>query len=224
MLLKKRQRFDDVKLDGEADKTSVFVDLQAIVRVSQEITREHFLQNTIDNLMKLLLENTNAVKGYFLVESNNQLMIVSKATKKDTVESHEILENLDVFDDIAQSVVFYVIRTRKTIVLDDASKDAMFAYNTYIKTEQPHSILCVPVAHQEKLNGILYLENPDLKSAFAPKLVENLNLLLSLVSPDLENKMLHDAIDRMKEEHHVSQKKLEKRIQVLEQELESRIV
>ena len=131
---------------------------------------------------------------------------------------------LEEFEEIAHSIVFYVIRTRRKIVLDDASKDNMFAYNRYIKDKQPKSILCYPIISHDKLNGILYLENTTVDRVFSPRLVEMLTLLISQVSNSIENSLLRENTARLSAEMDGSRKELEKRIQVLEQELQSRIV
>ncbi len=225
MLLIKRQRFDDVvEIAKDSSKVSIFSDLSTIVKASQEISAEIVLEKMIDKLLTMLLENTNAQKGFFLIEDDNHLKIITEGIKKKRIKIIQHSVPLEQFERIAQSVVFYVIRTRKHIVLDDASKDGMFAYNRYIKETNPKSILCIPVINHGKLNGILYLENTRSARSFSPKLVELLNLLISQVSISIENSMLYSSMSGLMGELNTSKEKLEKRIQILEQELESKIV
>jgi GAF domain-containing protein len=108
--------------------------------------------------------------------------------------------------------------------LDDASKDSMFSYNKYIKDNKPKSILCLPVLNHDKLYGILYLENATIARAFPPKLVKNLNLLIAQVSISIENAMLNENIAALSKELELSKRKLEKRIKLLELELQSKII
>lgn len=129
---------------------------------------------------------------------------------------------LEEFEQIAQSVVFYVIRRRKLVVLDEAAKDSMFAYNKYIRENKPKSILCIPVINRGKLSGIIYLENSSTVRAFTPRQVELLTLLISQVSISIENCMLYTNLAEITDQLSSSKTKLEKRIQILEQELASR--
>jgi predicted ATPase/GAF domain-containing protein len=225
-LLKKRQRFDDdSNVKDLSDDNSIFSELSALVKISQEIADEKVLQNLIEKLLSVLIENTNANKGYFLLEQDSHLKIVAEVKQtEETLNIRQLSVLVEDFHDIAHSVVFYVIRTRRSMVLDDASMDNMFSYNSYIKEKQPKSILCHPIINHDKLNGILYLENPDVSGAFSPKMVEMLTLLISQVSISIENSLLTEKSTRLSAELETSRRSLEKRIQVLEQELQSRIV
>ena len=225
MLLQKRRRYDDlVKSADDPNKIALFTNLSTIIKASQEISEKTALEKIIEKLMLMLLENTNALKSYFLLENDNQINIIMEGVKKDSIKFKQFSTPLEEFEEIAQSVVFYTIRTRKLIVLNDASKDGMFAYNSYIKKTGLKSILCVPFISHKKLIAILYLENTDSSGVFSPRMVELLTVLLSQVSISIQNALLRTNMVKITKEHNVSRKKLEKRIHLLEQDLESRIV
>jgi GAF domain-containing protein len=145
--------------------------------------------------------------------------VVAEAIKKETIKITPHSIPLEEFEDIAQSVVFYAIRTRKQVVLDDATHDGMFSYSRYIKKNNSKSILCVPVITHDRLIGILYLENTELVKTFSPKLVELLTTLVSHVAVSIENRLLHEDMDRIKQETRSTRERLEQRIQILEQKL-----
>ncbi|MBU3914171.1 GAF domain-containing protein, partial [bacterium] len=219
MLLKKRRRFDDaIKHPDNPEAVSVFTDLSTIVEASQKISKEVTLENKIEILLRMLLEDTTAEKGYFLIEKDNQLKIIAEGLKQNDIKITPLMIPLEEFERIAQSVVFYVIRTRKLISLDDASTDGMFAYNKYIKETNPKSIVCIPMVTNEKLNAILYLENSTSVGAFSPRLVDLLTILLSQVSISIENSLLYRSVLELTNQLNSSKETLEKRIQVLEQE------
>ncbi len=225
-LLKKRQRFDDEEMskDTAGKERSLLYDLSSILAISREIAEENDMQSRIEKLLSVVMENTKAGKGYFLLEMENHLKIVAEVEKAETLNIRQMSVLLGEFEDIAHSVVFYVIRTRRNMVLDDASKNNMFSYNRYIKEKKPKSILCHPIIYHERLNGILYLENRSEPGVFSPKLVEMITLLISQVSISIENSLLIDQTAKISAELKNSKRVLEKRIQVLEQELQSRIV
>jgi GAF domain-containing protein len=53
------------------------------------------------------------------------------------------------------SLINYVTRTLKTLVIDDATAETTFADDPYIIEHQPKSLLCTPIRKQGKLMGIL---------------------------------------------------------------------
>ena len=131
---------------------------------------------------------------------------------------------LDQYPAIAQSVIYYVIRSRKLISLDDARKDGMFAYNEYIKNEKPKSILCLPVLNRNKLSGIVYLENNAIVNAFQAKQTDLIMLLISQIAISLENSLLYANLADVTAELSSSKRKLEQRIKILEEEISSNFI
>ena len=73
----------------------------------------------------------------------------------------------------------YVLRTRQSVILDDAAAQSVFAEDPYICNRQARSILCLPLINQTKLTGVLYVENNLARSVFAPARIAVLKLLAS---------------------------------------------
>ena len=71
------------------------------------------------------------------------------------------------------------LRTRESVILDDAAAQSTFAEDPYIRERQARSILCLPLVSQGKLNGVLYLENNLARGVFAPARNAVLKLLAS---------------------------------------------
>lgn len=220
-LLKKRRRYDDsAELESDKPITHAFTP-ESIIKASQTISKEIVTDKVIEKLLGLLLEKTNAEKSYFLMEKEGQYHIIAEGlTDKDpqvTVQSTA----LDHYADIAQSVIYYVIRTRKTVSLDDATKDGMFSYNDYIRKKHPKSILCIPILSHDKLTGIVYLENSEIVNAFQPRQIDLISLLISQVAISIENSLLYANLAEITEKLSSSKLKLEKRISILEEEIAS---
>ena len=76
-----------------------------------------------------------------------------------------------------ESLVRYVIRTRESIILNDASKSNQFSGDDYLRDGQSKSILCLPLIKQQALAGILLLENALTSHAFTPARIAVLELL-----------------------------------------------
>ena len=69
---------------------------------------------------------------------------------------------------LPESVLYYVLRTRESVILDDAAADSPFAADPYIGQHCARSILCLPLMNQAKLTGALYLENNLTTRVFTP--------------------------------------------------------
>ena len=88
-------------------------------------------------------------------------------------------------------MLHYVLRTRESVILDDAAAQPPFAADPYIQRRQARSILCLPLITQAKLIGVLYLENNLAPRVFAPGRIAVLKLLASQAAIALENTRLY---------------------------------
>jgi PAS domain S-box-containing protein len=98
---------------------------------------------------------------------------------------------------LPQSLVRYVMRTRDTVILDDAASQNLFSADPYLVQHRTRSILCLPLINQGNLIGVLYLENNLAPRVFGPARIVVLKLLASQAAMSLENTRLYrDLADR----------------------------
>jgi transcriptional regulator with GAF, ATPase, and Fis domain len=76
-------------------------------------------------------------------------------------------------------------------VIDNATADDRFSGDPYIAAGSVRSLLCVPVSHQGRLGGILYLENDLTANAFTPQRAELMRILAAQAAISLENARLY---------------------------------
>jgi PAS domain S-box-containing protein len=91
-------------------------------------------------------------------------------------------------------VLHYVIRTRESVILDDALAQNPFSADEYICQKHPRSVLCLPLVKQTKLIGVLYLENNLASHVFTPARISVLELLTSQAAISLENARLYNDL------------------------------
>mgnify|MGYP002776989672 CR=1 FL=1 len=188
------QKFD-AKTTTATTKTNSrfgdFLDLTTFVKSSQAITREIVLENLLSQLIKILLENAGAQKGFLLLLKDDQLFIEASATATDDVVN--VLQSIPVATSgyLPLSVINYVKRSQENLVLNDATVSEPFNADVYIQEFKPKSILCLPILYQSKLQGILYLENNLAVGAFTNSRIEVLHLLCSQAAISLENARLY---------------------------------
>jgi len=98
---------------------------------------------------------------------------------------------------LPESLVRYVMRTRETVMLEDASSQNPFSADPYIVQRRARSILSLPLINQGKLIGILYLENNLTPRVFTPDRVTVLKVLAWQAGISLQNTRLYrDLADR----------------------------
>lgn len=153
------------------------LDLAAVIKASQAISSEIELDRLLDTLLRIVMENAGARRGALLLADGGQLR-VEAAGRVDPPEIQLLAGTpLAESDFLAPSVVRYVERTRQDVVIDDATREALFANDPYIQRRRPHAILATPLLNQGQLIGVLYLENKLSVGAFTPARVEMVQLL-----------------------------------------------
>lgn len=184
-------------------RSSQVLDFNSVMKASQAISGEIVFEKLLNNLMTILMENGGAQKGYLLLGSNDELSIKAEGT----LGKHEFvalrttpITTLEPHTTLALSVVNYVIRTHKSVVLNDAANEIEFMRDAYITAHQPKSILCTPLLNQGKLDGLLYLENNLTPGAFTPDRIEALTLLSVQAAISIENATLYTTLERKVDE------------------------
>ncbi|MEG3931865.1 MULTISPECIES: AAA family ATPase [unclassified Microcoleus] len=167
------------------------LDIGTFIKASQAITSEIFLDKLLARLIKIFLENAAAQKAVLMLYKDDNLLIQAACTAEQNQAA--VLQSLlvEISQDLPVSIVNYVARTQKDLVLNNAASDGLFTADPYVVSRQPKSIICNPVIYQGQLTGILYLENNLAAGAFSPERLEVLKLLTSQVAIALENARLY---------------------------------
>jgi len=170
------------------------LDITTVIKASQAISGEILLDKLLSSLMKILIENAGAQKGYLILEYHGQLLIEAAGN----IDSEEVtvLQSIPVANSqvVSQAIVNYVARTKDSVVLDDATREGNFTHDAYIRDNQPKSILCVPLINQGQLVSIVYLENNSTTGVFTPERVELLKLLSGQAAISIQNSKLFTEV------------------------------
>jgi len=172
------------------------LDLATVIKVSQAVSGELVLEKLIDRLMRAAIEHAGAERGLLIVPRGDVLQTEAEAT---TSREDVIVHRGDGAHttELPESLVRYVMRTQDTVILEDASSQNSFSADPYMVHGRVRSILCLPLANQAKLIGILYLENNLTPHVFTPDRVTVLKVLASQAAISLENTRLYrDLEDR----------------------------
>ena len=181
-----------IQTSRSSSSVSDTLDFASILKATQALSSEIQLEELISTLLQIVIENAGAEKAalIFLKEDDN-LSLEAIATKDSGVTHLSI--PYETSRDIPHTVINYVKRSLKTVVLDNATVENNFITDEYLIQQQPKSLLCTPILNQRKLIGLLYLDNKLIKGAFTRERLEVINLLCTQAAISLENARLYKA-------------------------------
>ncbi|UCH95974.1 MAG: AAA family ATPase, partial [Candidatus Aminicenantes bacterium] len=194
-----------LKEKSQTETSPQIFDLMAFIKTSHTLSGEIFLEKLLKKMMGIVLENAGAEKGIFLLGKKGRLVIETMGIVTDsgkTMIPSVSLEELGaggLSTMLSETIVEYVSRTRETVILSDASHEERFAHDSYINTQKPKSVLCMPLLHQDNLTGILYLENNLTCGAFTGGRVQILDLLSYQIAISIENARIHERLGKLVE-------------------------
>jgi PAS domain S-box-containing protein len=167
------------------------LDLATVIKVSQAVSGEVVLGNLIDTVMRTAMAQAGAERALLILLHGLEARIEAEATtSRDTVGVH--LRDEPVTDALLPiSLLQYVLRTRESVILDDAMAQSPFGEDSYIRQRRVRSVLCMPLLNQAKLIGVLYLENNLTPHIFAPAQITVLKLIAAQAAISLENTRLY---------------------------------
>ncbi|MEG4858350.1 AAA family ATPase [Microcoleus sp. K1-B6] len=170
------------------------LDIAAVMKASQAISGEIMLDKLLSSLMKILMENAGAQRGYLILLSQGQLFIEAEGKIDDELVT--VLQSIPVetCQELSSAIVNYVSRTQESVVLDDAARSGQFTKDAHIRKHQPKSILCVPLINQSQVISIVYLENNLTAGAFTPERVELLKVLSGQAAISIQNSKLYTEV------------------------------
>lgn len=171
-------------------------DVNIIVQASQAISKEIFLDQLIQTLMRLVIINAGADKAFLIMAEGETLFIQAEIfinQQMATLLKPIPLEERQ--DQLSTSIVKYVAHSQQIVLLQDATNEGQFTRDPYVSSKKPFSLLCIPLLKQGKLIGILYLENNLNTGVFTQERTHLLNLLSAQMAISLENAQFYTQLE-----------------------------
>ena len=179
--------------DEKIDRLSApSLDLGAIIDASQVLSKEIEIDQVLDKLMNIVIAIAGADHGYLILEVDGHLNVLISANGEEEVIKKKQAVPIEQCDKVAEGIVRYVYRSAKALLLDNAVKAGRFKDDRHIVANGIRSIISLPLFRQERVFGVLYLENQLLENAFSEKHLMILGALLAQASISLENAELFE--------------------------------
>ncbi|MBE9164247.1 MULTISPECIES: ATP-binding sensor histidine kinase [Microcoleaceae] len=211
-----------------------FLDLATVMKASQVLASEVVLSKLLEKLLKILMENAGAQSGSLILAKDGNLLIeASGSVERDLITVQQSLP-IAFSQDLPLSLINYVVRTKRDVVLDDAGRDELFKNDIYLVKNNTKSVLCTPIINQGTLIAVLYLENNLAAGVFTAERQSILKLLSTQAAISLDNAFLYRKLSAANEKLQEYSETLEAKVQertrevteknaLLQQEISERI-
>ncbi|MGB3189985.1 MAG: ATP-binding protein [Limnoraphis sp.] len=164
---------------------STTLDLDWLLAAYQSLSQELELDKLLLTLINLILETEMVSQAWLILEKSGDWVIEASGSLESN--SIQILKSLPLEtaeSSLLMPIVNRVLHLQTSLVLNDISQEVDLIPSCLI---QPQSLFCFPLRCQDKLIGVLYLENYLITNAFTPAFQELLNRLSPQIAISLNN-------------------------------------
>jgi PAS domain S-box-containing protein len=170
------------------------LDVGTVLKAAQAVSGEIVLGELIKTLLRIAIEHAGAERGLLILFPGDEPRIAAEATTGRGRVEVTLRQTSASPAELPESVLHTVIRTRESVILDDALAQNLFPADEYICQKRARSVLCLPLVKQAELIGVLYLENNLASHVFTPARISVLELLASQAAISLENARLYSDL------------------------------
>jgi len=176
------------------------LDALAVVKASQAISTQIVLPKLVESLMRTMIEQAGAERGYLILVREGKLWVEGVAGPDAATAEFAPFEVDGTHDRIHEllpvSLLVFVSRAKERVLLNDLKKQNTFASDRYFLHRHPRSLLCLPMLRQGALVGLLYLENGLAGDTFNHDRVGVLEVLSAQAAISIENATLYEEMER----------------------------
>lgn len=167
--------------------------LDSLIKVSQSITSEHYLDEILNLIVVVTAEMLNSKICSIMLLDEKGAEFVIKATQSLSAD-YKLKPNLKV----ENSLVGEVLKSRKPLIVYDVRKEQKYYYRDLAVKEGLTSMIAVPMIVKDKAIGVInvYTKNPH---AFTQEEVNVLQMVTNQAAVAVENTKLMEEALRAKE-------------------------
>ena len=169
------------------------LDMQSILKATGAVNQSLKMESLLKSLITILMENAGAQRCILCLNVSGTLMVQAAGGIDNTVDVFTAVP-VETFKEIPISIVNFVKRSHKPVVIADARLSGNFSNDPYFTSHSPRSILCAALMNQNKFSGIYYLENDLSTGAFITEKIEILNIITSQAAIAFENSRLYEQL------------------------------
>ncbi|WP_437774509.1 sensor histidine kinase [Sorangium sp. So ce1097] len=171
------------------------LDALSLLKAAEAITSEIVLERLLGKLMETCIQAAGAERGVLVIEEEGAPFVRAsgRAARPASIERTP----LEGAQQVPREIIEHVRRTRKVLVLDDASMDmdgGAFVADPYLADGNVKSLLVLPIQRKESLLGAFLFENDLTTHAFTKERVRVLEVLSAQIAIAIENSLLFEKL------------------------------
>ena len=174
------------------DDVAATVDLAAVLRACQLVSRALSTEDVVRELMRTGMEVAGA-DGGLLVMLNDAQELYLRAEAQGGQPTQAKDERLTAAAG-PETLLRLVQRTREAQVVSNAAQSD-YAGDAYVRLQAPRAMLCAPILRQGELIGLIYLENRAVAAVFTRERLRVIELIAAQAAISLENARLYTHLE-----------------------------
>ena len=175
--------------------TDFQMDYISTLKAADIIFGEVNTDKLIQKIIQVILENSGASEASLLIKQNEKFIVHTYGKVLENIEIEFVNKSLDEFENIAVSIVNYVIHSKHNVILENAHTYSDYINNSYLQNKKVKSLLCKPILRKGEIIGAIYLENNFIAGVFSKERANIINLIATLAGISIENASLYEELD-----------------------------
>jgi diguanylate cyclase (GGDEF)-like protein len=193
------------KVEGRATQSltgsthgNATLDLVSLLKAAEILSNEVGLRKVLQRLIAIVRENAGAQVARLLLLSDGvcRLEAESDGDAVTVLQSRQLDLDAALDPQFPLSVLRYVIRTGAEVIEDNIADASRFAADPYVTQQRPRAVMCLPVRHGGRIDGVLYFENRLAEASFTEERVEFLRMLGAQAMISIASARLHDSLEQ----------------------------
>ncbi len=173
-------------------------DLVSVIQSAQTLTSTLEIKELVQQLLQIILENSGAQTCMLALPVGDKWKIQSMATVNQSSSSttpigHPLTSDVEY----PEKLIYWVKNTQTSLVFDARKPPAIngttaaFINDRYLLEHQPQSIFVLPIAKQNRVLGVVYIEHRHTPDLFTDSKITAISFLCSQAAIALENANLY---------------------------------
>ncbi|UJR85236.1 ATP-binding protein [Sandaracinus amylolyticus] len=184
-------------------------DVSGVLKASQAVTGALLLPDLHARLLEVAVESAGAQRGCLALVTAHGLALA--AARGHGANAFGELDRPIRASSLPLSVCDAAVRTRRAVMIADASGPHRYTFDPYFTAGQRRSVLCLPILRDDRATAILYLENDLVPGAFSASQLAVLDVLASQAAVSLENARLYSGLRQENAERRAAETRLQER-------------
>jgi len=175
-------------------------DANSLIRAARALSGEIRLERLLRSLLEVAMENAGARRGVVVLASGDDWRVEAEGDADPLDIRVDLAVPIEQHGGLPLSVVRYVARSQRGVLLARADREGEFRGDPFLAARHVQSVVCLPVLHQGRCTGVIYLEHALSEGVFTPARLELLRQLAAQLAVSVENARLVADLQRARNE------------------------